>query len=120
MNVLLQPVRDAINRKDWNSAYRELKPLLDKNPNNTTMLNMAVQILMKQNKFDEALEYSKKLESSSSSKPTYWMQRAKIHKSLGQTDKADQAIDKAIAIVGANTAEGERYRAVGSLVLGLG
>ncbi|MBQ9395757.1 MAG: hypothetical protein IJU23_09630 [Proteobacteria bacterium] len=111
MNVLLQPVRDAINRKDWNSAYRELKPLLDKNPNNTTMLNMAVQILMKQNKFDEALEYSKKLESSSSSKPTYWMQRAKIHKSLGQTDKADQAIDKAIAIVGANTAEGERYRA---------
>ena len=111
MNVLLQPVRNAINRKDWNSAFRELKPLLDKNPNNTTMLNMAVQIMMKQNKFEQALEYSIRLESSSSSKPAYWMQRAKIHKALNQNDKADQAIDKAIAIVGANSAEGERYKA---------
>lgn len=111
LNVMLQPVRDAINRKDWNSAFRELKPLLDKNPNNKTMLNMAVQILMRQNKFEQALEYSKKLESSSGSKHTYWMQRAKILKSLGQTNEADQAIDKAIAIVGENSLEGERYKA---------
>ncbi len=108
INEQLKPVRDAINKKDLNSAWNQLQQLLKSNPNNTTLLNMAVQIATKQGNYEQALAYTKKLESSSGTKANYWTQRAKLHKSLGQTSEANAAIDKAIAIVGPDSEEGKR------------
>ena len=101
-----QAVRKSIASNDIDHAYALLRPLLKEFPDNVENLRLAGQVAAKRAEFDKAVEYFIRIESSYASKPAYWKQRASFHRGAGQIAQADAALDKAIAIVGADSAEG--------------
>ncbi|MBQ9817506.1 MAG: hypothetical protein IJM59_08610 [Proteobacteria bacterium] len=110
VNEQLKSVREAINKKDLAAAQSLLTPLLEQNSSDPNVLTVATQLASMQGDFTKALKYSKMMESTNSNKASYWKQRARLHRTLGEMTESDECIDKAIALMDPASAEVETLK----------
>jgi len=110
LGIRLEAIRTAMAKNDLEEAWRHMNALLAAYPRHGGVLTMAARLAARGGQYAEAIDYMKRAEHENAQKPAYWKEIANYYKRNGQPDLARIALERAIAIVGEDSAEGQALR----------
>jgi len=108
--VRLEAIRAAMAKNDLEEAWHHMHILLAAYPRHGGVLTMAARLAARGGQYAEAIHYMKRAEHENLQKPAYWKEIASYYKRNGQPDQARAALERAISIVGEDSAEGKALR----------
>ena len=91
--------QNKISQNKLDEAYDLINPLFEKNPKNTSMLEMMMEIFSLKEDYQNALWINQKLMKASFMNPQYLLTQAKLHLKANQLENAVNSFDKIANVV---------------------
>lgn len=108
ISKFLQSTRTEMSAKNWNAAQKQVEQALAIDSKHPIANVLAGQIQAKLGNFNKAINYYKTAEKANANKSVYWVQLSEYYRAVGDFKASDNAIDRAIAILGSASPEGRK------------